>query len=1125
MTDAPATAPTRAARGAKRPPPAFERAADDALNSRFLVLQKIGPTSFLIQRDTDTSVGTDGRAEDDDSDADGQDGGTSSSIVIHADEGRGIDLRDVSSSSSRADTGGVHGGTDTTGARRKASSSSNHKNTSARNIQKFKVCLGVPCHTCTCGTTGAGNHLDQANAPGGGSTGSASSGPSRSKPTSITTTQWCVHICYVLLKVLGVARDFPVAFQDRITEVELDQLLSYRDMMREAKFVREQKQKRREEMMQRIQNSRTGGGGAVAGTDAAHGGGTGSCGNIRPPQEDDQCPICFDDLLADDELTCKPVVNWERNFALTFCTEGCKQAVHTACMYKWCEHHKSDGATTCPLCRVPWSKEQILQLNKRYQRSLRQKKAQHPGMQCGFCKMRPIRGPLYGCLSSVSSGSTAKHDSATASSTVGRAGLGIVSNTRSAGGAATSLPTTLVYCEECFYNPLARASNSGRLFVKKATADQKSLELVQQCLPSAISASRPQQQRPQPSAVHQHFLPRGLEFQPSQQSSLSMLQEIVAANPEFQGVDELPLSVILALGHDVAEQRRSISIEDSFTLQTTQLQLHQQERQQAVGQSATSTSGASSWSRIAAATSSATAPEESQGQQVVAHSEERAAPGSGSPSIFAAIVTALATEPPCAGVQMLHPSGMEVRGARQPECVFCEDTTTVPRVQLPRCGHWCHGPQCVNSFQCPKCDTFLLRSLEVLCEDKKKANTSEGQANAMSGDAAAAAGLLAVQGQGQNSNVAAGSSEQDVALAGAAVAGAAPLRMNRSNHGIRIGRRKPRQAAPLEATRDGTGLRPADQNSDLDSWCLQPGLEDGFELTGERLQSERSLIDAETHEASVVSSSTSRRTANTQMMKGPKTGGRPRAGLPSKASFELSAEPLSDRDPIDAFLLENTAPHVRRTEDSEKQTLEESAFATPATSAGLFSTRGPGRPRARSSVLERKKMASSPEKLLPSRDETLAVARGEATSVGEGAGAQHVVQDNLDFTLMATTINKRKPVTPGSELVESTLNDKQPSSSSEKLQSSRRLRAKPSVGSSAVPTSKGKRKVNAATGRLLLGSTLQTAPRSGEQEFREAYPDSAVITQSDLLSLQGLGGASLAATLPDHRRRSTRPRS
>jgi len=677
-TAAAAASKTSISRRKNRVSEAFEVAAEEALASRFLVLQKLGPTTFLIQQDHEVQADEAG------------------DICTEAGE---VVFQSAAASSASGTGSGESGSASSSYDPRDhakphpdaAKAISGGGGAAAATKQKFKVSLGVPRHTCSCG-----------------------GGTSKFKcaTSSSDRTTWCVHICFVLLKVLRVGRDFATVSQDRITEAELEQLLSYQERQKQKRFVEQQKQQRREEMMSKFRANLENAGVDLA---AGSGSGGGSSFAFKPPDADDQCPICFDDLL--DDKTDK------NSLSLVYCADGCRQAIHTACMYKWCEHHGRSGSSdnttgaTCPLCRVSWSKEQIALLGKRYQRSIRKRKEAHAGFGCVFCKTKPIRGALFAALGAggPSGGGGGSGVSSAGSGFAGgrallrQAGLGIVQGTGHATLSAISAhqPASdeasnmiATYCEDCFYNPVARAATSGKPFVKKAQADSSDLELV--CLPVSTT---PQLRQPQPVTVGgQNVHPPGSQHMAGQNASLVLLQEVVAANPELQSMDDVPLSVMLALGHEVA-QRRQTRGSGVPPLQWQQ-----------VGGADSSTSFVSTTSTSTRTSSSSLS---------LPRTQTTVAPEPIVTTMDGAILHALAIEARDAQTtQRKSGTRIEVTGSRKKECVFCTSSSSTNAepadVLLPRCGHWAHRSCVSGAYKCPACDTFLLRSLDALLRKKVK---------------------------------------------------------------------------------------------------------------------------------------------------------------------------------------------------------------------------------------------------------------------------------------------------------------------------------------------------------------------------------------------------------------------
>jgi hypothetical protein len=64
----------------------------------------------------------------------------------------------------------------------------------------------------------------------------------------------------------------------------------------------------------------------------------------KPLSEDDDCPICFDEMKEAE--------------GLTFCQAACGSNFHAQCIQMWSTQKKSSGQpVTCPACRQPWMDE------------------------------------------------------------------------------------------------------------------------------------------------------------------------------------------------------------------------------------------------------------------------------------------------------------------------------------------------------------------------------------------------------------------------------------------------------------------------------------------------------------------------------------------------------------------------------------------------------------------------------------------------------------------------------------------------------------------------------------------------------------------------------------------------
>eukprot|EP00877_Chromochloris_zofingiensis_P006081 jgi/Chrzof1/1726/Cz10g18220.t1 len=106
----------------------------------------------------------------------------------------------------------------------------------------------------------------------------------------------CVHIMFIMTKVLRIPSDDPLAWKLTLTDRELEQVLSHSRQVP-------------------VSSSKA----AVKGEDK-QGSSTGATAQRRPVEEMEPCPICYEDMS-----TCS--VEW-----LVWCQQGCGHNVHGKCM-------------------------------------------------------------------------------------------------------------------------------------------------------------------------------------------------------------------------------------------------------------------------------------------------------------------------------------------------------------------------------------------------------------------------------------------------------------------------------------------------------------------------------------------------------------------------------------------------------------------------------------------------------------------------------------------------------------------------------------------------------------------------------------------------------------------------
>ncbi|GLI66528.1 hypothetical protein VaNZ11_010403 [Volvox africanus] len=177
-----------------------------------------------------------------------------------------------------------------------------------------------------------------------------------------TSKELCLHILFVMVKVLRVPVSNPLLWQLSLSDRELEEVL--RCAMQPERPPREVvKVKPSTEKMSTGQVKR------------------------REIDEEDPCPICYEDMIGQDLDN------------LVWCRFGCGRNVHGKCMGVWMEHQvQSLGKElTCPLCRSEWGEFKWRPPPPK--RKVREeRKDVHYGTHCGACKKAPLVGKRFRCL-------------------------------------------------------------------------------------------------------------------------------------------------------------------------------------------------------------------------------------------------------------------------------------------------------------------------------------------------------------------------------------------------------------------------------------------------------------------------------------------------------------------------------------------------------------------------------------------------------------------------------------------------------------------------------------------------------------------------------------------------------
>ncbi|CCI10940.1 unnamed protein product [Albugo candida] len=176
----------------------------------------------------------------------------------------------------------------------------------------------------------------------------------------------CIHILFVMLKVLRVPREMPILWQKSLIDSEIDLVLggNYKQKANpnytSHEFLRKKK---------RIESTLSPDTENVARHELALG---------------EVCAICQEEMLETEPLT--------------FCRKGCGNNFHIECMRVFGESRKqSKESIICPLCRKDWGQHSLTDL-RREENKANKKLNVHKNIVCKKCATKPIRVQLYRCL-------------------------------------------------------------------------------------------------------------------------------------------------------------------------------------------------------------------------------------------------------------------------------------------------------------------------------------------------------------------------------------------------------------------------------------------------------------------------------------------------------------------------------------------------------------------------------------------------------------------------------------------------------------------------------------------------------------------------------------------------------
>ncbi|KAG7388552.1 hypothetical protein PHYPSEUDO_012189 [Phytophthora pseudosyringae] len=182
---------------------------------------------------------------------------------------------------------------------------------------------------------------------------------------SCGTADICIHILFVMLKVLRVPATTPIVWQKSLIDSEIETLLrgGYREQSRPAPRPYMKKHKGEEAAASEPEETDVGRHELVDG---------------------EVCAICQEDMDDSQQLT--------------FCRKGCGNNFHIECMKVFGESRRqSKENIICPLCRQDWGGEALSALRKEIDAANRAPNV-HKGASCRKCKTKPIRCERYRCV-------------------------------------------------------------------------------------------------------------------------------------------------------------------------------------------------------------------------------------------------------------------------------------------------------------------------------------------------------------------------------------------------------------------------------------------------------------------------------------------------------------------------------------------------------------------------------------------------------------------------------------------------------------------------------------------------------------------------------------------------------
>jgi len=176
----------------------------------------------------------------------------------------------------------------------------------------------------------------------------------------------CSHILFALIKVFKVSRTSDLLFKEKLSDLNINEILEGRYKVTPQQSTKEEKEKFN--YLRRKGTSKS------------------SLPKKREIDPSDACSICYDDLGSKGLHSCKT----------------CENAFHIKCIKMYLNHQQTTNINAkpkCPMCRSVWVAGTTLIKKLEIQEIAEKNKDRiHKGNKCFGCNVKTIVGVMYSCL-------------------------------------------------------------------------------------------------------------------------------------------------------------------------------------------------------------------------------------------------------------------------------------------------------------------------------------------------------------------------------------------------------------------------------------------------------------------------------------------------------------------------------------------------------------------------------------------------------------------------------------------------------------------------------------------------------------------------------------------------------